>query len=526
MRYATLAASAFVLAVLPGVLFSGARAQAPPAPPPFPQFQSQNTAQTFLRSAILTSDGVQFWDRRFAGLVNQSIGANFNEIAFAFLQCNGGGMIDELTALNLINASYTSAAAHNQMSWARSEDPASGVDPLFNQVRRVESLYGVHYGPAAGGENPRSQRDAAMMGYRNDILGPIIGPTTRDNIAALNNAGFAETPQYTSSGAVGDSIMLHRNSGQNATRNTAYRAILFGGSTPLDFGPALSTNPPPQYINGRLGVNWNTLNRMHDTLLAAGYVEAEMTIMYPGGEARDAQGRPTGVDPAGNRLPDWIDNGTRARDLETAWAGVGAATNATTQILYWNSWGHGAAQLDIRAQRDAAQQPIRRGIGFNFDVDSDFMHQLANVFEFHNPGGGSGDAASPYFEVATSIPVMGLQILLDGRSLSLLSENLDPFGDGSEQRYKFGLSRADVQALQLSGVHELRIDYPSSFGDSADFILQLGPTLGDFANGPSVAALVPEPATSVLFALGATLFGAIAQRKLRRRAGVPASAGH
>ena len=518
MKPAVLAASAFLLATLPGVLLSGARAQAPPAPPPFPQFQSQNTAQTFLRSAILTSDGVQFWDRRFAGLVNQSIGANFNEIAFAFLQCNGGGMIDELTGLNLATAAYTSAAAHNQMSWARSEDPASGVDPLFNQVRRVESLYGIHYGPAAGGANPRSQRNAAMVGYANDILGPIVGPTTRANVAALNNAGFTETPQYTSTGARGDSIMLHRNSGQNPTANTAYQAILFGGSTTLEFGPALSTNPPPQYINGRLGVNWNTLNRMHDALLAAGYTEAEMIILYPGGEARDAQGRPTGFDPAGNRLPDWIDHGTRARDLETAWGGVGAATNATTQIFYWSSWGHGTAQLDIRAQRDAAQQPIRRGIGFNFNVGSDFTNQLANVFEFYNPGGGSGDPASPYFEVATSVPVMGLQIFLDGRSLSPLSQNLDPFGDGSEQRYKFSLSRTDVQALQQSGVHKLLVDYPSSFGDSADFILQLGPTLGDFANGPSVAVLVPEPATTMLFAVGAVLVGVVAQRKLRRRA--------
>lgn len=80
------------------------------------EYLNQNSATSFYHSGIVTTNGV-VWDTSFADFVNSGIGVNYNEIAFAFMECfGGGGMIDELGALNLVPASYTAASRWNEPS--------------------------------------------------------------------------------------------------------------------------------------------------------------------------------------------------------------------------------------------------------------------------------------------------------------------------------------------------------------------------------------------------------------------------
>src|ERR1700760_2712662 len=74
-------------------------------------YSNQNSATTGWHSGIATGSGV-VWDTDFAKMVTGALGTNYNEAAFAFMQCFGGGMIDELKSAGLTNTAYTSAAAY------------------------------------------------------------------------------------------------------------------------------------------------------------------------------------------------------------------------------------------------------------------------------------------------------------------------------------------------------------------------------------------------------------------------------
>ncbi len=459
----------------------------------FPEYTNQDTPNTFRRSAIMTSDRVKFWDGRFANDVETALGrTNYNEIAFAFLECFGGGMIDELTRLNngngLTPASYTSAASPAEVAWARSEDMASGADPNFPKLRRAESTYGLRYGPAAGGRAPMTQRAAAQTGYQNDLVGPNLCAASRQQWPTLLGC---ETPQYTATWD-GETITLHGNNVRNPNPNRRYRAILFGGSTQADQGPALLVRPQPPLLYAMgvmLPANWNALSRMHDALLAAGYTEAEMYIMYPGGEFAAGDRRHV-IFPGGPQLPAWVDAGARARDLEDAWRWLRRQTDGTTQVFFWSSWGHGAEGEDVQAKMRARNlPPPRRGVPFTFAMDADLALTMKNTYDYLNPNGGQGAAGSPDFEFTSTVPIPdpGMQVILNGVSLPLVDTVLDPFGDGSEYRYTYGLTRSDIEQLNSSGTQELELDFPPSLGESATFISEFGPTVGDLANGPSEA---------------------------------------
>ncbi len=486
-------------------------------PPAFPQYQVQNppAQRARFRSGIVTSDRATYWDDRFATLVGRILGPNQNQVvheaAFAFMECFGGGMIDNLEGL-FAKDSYTSAARHDQVAYARSENPASGVDPFVPAVRRVESLYSLPY--ATRLQMPATQRASAMAGYNGDIISP---PNVQATWNAFPLTRFInEMPQYTAD-MIGDSITLHRNNPADPnTPNTRYRAILFGGSTQFDVGPALNAiqnpNPliPPQYTAGRLAINWNTLTRIHDALVALGYAEDEMYIMYPGGEARNMAGQPTGrIFPNGPAIPAWVDAGTRARDLTAAWdTWLAPQVNASTQVFFWSSWGHGNRGPDAARQQRQAGMPVQRGQQMSFDSDAEFGAQAVALFDRGNPLSSLGTLETPYFEVAASMDVPGLSVELNGHSLSLLETLPDPFADGSEWIYKFALDQPDVDLLAASLTHTLRIDYSLALPEDASFITSMGPTLGEFANGLS---LVPEPAAVVL--LAAALAALAARRK-------------
>lgn len=49
-------------------------------------------------------------------------------------------MLDELVALALPFTCYASAVRHDQVAFARTEDAASGIDPMYPVARRVEGL--------------------------------------------------------------------------------------------------------------------------------------------------------------------------------------------------------------------------------------------------------------------------------------------------------------------------------------------------------------------------------------------------
>ncbi|MDX2147879.1 MAG: hypothetical protein SFZ23_10185 [Planctomycetota bacterium] len=458
----------------------------------FPEYQSQDSAGTRLRSALVTSDNRTITDRTFARMIGNNV--NFREAVFAFNQCYGGGFIDDLVARGLAgNVSYTSAARHNQRSYARSEDRASGVDPNFPLVRRLESTYSLHWATAAGGATPATVRSAANTARNNDTVGPVLNPTPVAPVVRRKT-----NPQYTSSGAAADAIKLHQG---EATR---FRAVLWGGSTQLDFGPALLNNPPPrgnQYVNGNIPANWNTLERMYNSLIAAGYRDNEIYVMYPGGERRNQQGNPTGtIFEGGPRLPNWVDDGTRYQDMRDAietWAG--SETNADTQFLFWSSFGHGSNSINFRNRQ------IPKALAYETLMDATLAQNMLAIHDYYADPAfvPSGQNPNPYFQVVTSVLAPELSITLNGVSLPLLdvSSDLDPFNTGGFV-YKFALSRDDLLSLQnpLASV-AVNYDFAGSdggiFDQFADFIQELGPSTGNFANGIGV----PAPGAAALLAV-------------------------
>lgn len=454
------------------------------APPPALEFRNQSTEKPFNRSAIQTSDGYNYWDFQFDATVNASIGNKFKEIVFSFNQCFGGGMIDELVARNWNSSAFTSAAGHWQKSYARSEDRTSGVDTNFPGLRSTESTYSLRWAPKAGGANPMTQVQAATAARRQDIAGPFS-----DVKGGNFQIGGITSPQFTFTGA-GDRIKLHRGA-----NDTKFRAILFAGSSQLDVGPA-KKNGAPGYVEQGLAANWNSLIRMRDSLLAAGYNDNEIYVMYPGGDVRNGAGNPTGrIFDRGPRIPNWVDAGTRYEDLRSAWTTwMAGETDTKTQIFFWSSFGHGLALSDVKAQKDAQDNPkIKKGEAFNWDMDTDLGAQIADAHAYNSTITFEDDAYGlPYFLVETVAPIPALSIDLNGASLALISSELNPLGG---QKYKFELPASAISQLH-SSLQSLSVAWdfgpgPDPYNDEATFITMMGPTPGDFANGVNV----PGPAS-------------------------------
>jgi len=332
----------------------------PPAAPL--QYLNQNSATSFYHSGIVTTNGV-VWDTNFANFVNTGIGTNYNEIAFAFMQCFGGGMIDELGALNLVPASYTAASQWNQPSVSGARDPAGGG--LY------QSYYNIPFAPAAGGAAVNTMLQAATTGYNRDLVGPVINKPMP----------FGETPQYTSSGPIGDSITLDRNNPNNPTKNTNYLAILFGG--------AVANNN-----------NLNSLVRMYNALIARGYAANQIYVLYPGGMT------------PGNIVP--VNANATAANLKTAWTTVASGkTSPTTQIYYWSGPAHGQLTFDWVGFLKSLGQSILKGITYSFNLVGSFVSQLQSIYSFYL-GAPQASLELPFVEVATQSPASGLTAALNG----------------------------------------------------------------------------------------------------------------
>lgn len=439
--------------------------------PAFPQYQSQSSATTFMHSSILTSDNKAIWDFQFARLVKGAIANGYAEIAFAFMQCFGGGMIDELTALNLVPAAYTAAARHDQSSWATPLDVRAGADGLFPDYFAYESSYNIHYAPLAGGapggRTPQTQRTAAGTAYNLDVVGQ--GP---------GNLGLT-IPQYTSSGPMGDSITLHNPNPNAPVVNPRYRGILFGGSTQFD-GPA-----DDFLINARawaggawsIPANWESLTRIDNALLAAAYLPNEYWAAYTGGPG----GPGTSLFPfaPGNaiRVPVWVFSNTRAADLKAAFTWLGGQTNASTQIFYWNSYGHGSRGFDFIGWLRSKAGQLLSGVPFQFTLDSGFTAQLQSFYDTINGTSGETAPGSPDLKISTTAEA-SFSVALDGTTLAPLDAG-DIWGDGTEFQYTFELTSADVSDLAAGGTHTLTVTVNSGPPNALSAIEFLGFTTGD-----------------------------------------------
>jgi len=362
------------------------------------EYTDQDSANTFFHSGICTSTGT-VWDTKFAAMVqNATTNGGYNEIAFAFMECYGGGMIDELSFLS--PSAFTSAARCNEpsLAWDSVGRPANPAN--------YESTYNLAFAPVAGGAAVNAIKQAAITGRNNDALGPVrnLFPP------------FTEHPQYfTASGNIGDSITLHRNNpvfGQNP--NTKYIAILFGGST------------------NEAGNN-NSLTTIKNALTARGYAAAEMTVINPPG---------------------------RAIDLQNAWGALALPKqgNAGAQIFFWSSWGHGDWTFDIFGF--IKKQLATLGLGsftlrtsYTFNLDPTFLSEINRIAGQYPTSPASLDG--PFFEIDSSEQLINPSVTLatptHPASVMLIPfDQVDVFGDGLLWQTRFALNTTGL-AFSTSG---------------------------------------------------------------------------
>ena len=437
----------------------------------FPEYADQDSPTNYVHSGISTSDGPVVSDVLFADLVSAALPPDepSNELIFAFMQCYGGGMIDELdrtyTEVTYPPVSYTSACRGHQTASAGSKDPATGGS--------WESYYNFYYSQRIGGALPappppaaNTARGAAEYAYDNDYWGPVA--------AKARGATATENPQYhaNSQGAepglisMADSNTLHRHNPNNPYKMSRYLAVLWGGST-VD------------------NANWNSLSRIHSDLLARGYTEDEMYIMYPGGA-----------------VAGWIDDGTTYQDMIDAWDWVAAHADPLllTQVFYWGSVNHGTQPQNlpnyVRGEYNEEPQP---GKQYYFDLPPDYVAEINRVFHFYDEK--NVPEGLPYFEVTAAQLAGDLMVTLNGKPLPLMDVADASVHAEARYFYRFALDAADIAQLSVMG-------NTCTFGWSGDLdFFSGGLTTGNLVNG------IPEPACAALLALGA---GAVLSRRRKR----------
>jgi PEP-CTERM motif len=415
---------------------------------------SQDSATTFRHSGIVTSTGV-VWDTTFANMVSNAIGTNYNEIAFAFMQCYGGGMIDELLSKNLSYASYTSASQFNECAFGFPVGPR-----LLSQ-----STYGFAYATALGGNVNPTLQSAAVSARNADIFGPVVnlGPTLFPKGLTLPGGlvinPVLEHPQYTSSGPIGDNITLHQPNPMNPTKNTNYLTVLFGGST---------VQPD----------NTNSLATITNTLNTRGYTLNQVQSIPPGGTAAQ---------------------------LQAAWTNVGTLTNPTTQIFYWNGPGHGTQAFDwigyLIKNLIGFTMPVK-GDSYSFTMPSDSITGLLAQASYIRAIGDTNPLDVPYLEIQTGHQISNVSVSLNGFKLTSFdpSAGFNLLGNGTEYDYRFDLTSNVLQSLSTTEMVTLNW----TGADNPSFIM------GDINYGdnvPFVVPVVPEPGSCVLLLIGLSFVG-------------------
>ena len=428
----------------------------------FPEYVNQNSDTTNWHSGIDTSDGLTVWDSAFAWMVTNPLGLSYEETAFGFMQCFGGGMIDELLPVvgtNFDVSSFTSAARHNEQSWNGVRDPASGG--------KRESYYNLHYSPWAGGAVVRRHDQAGQNAYNNDLVGPVVQNPLREH------------PQYLFTYLLMDKtdVTLHRPNQVGGETPDKYRSIVFGGSSSA----------------GRDGwANYNSVARIHSDLLARGYTNDEIYLMYP-----------SNTKPNGTALPaSWVvDDGTTYQDMLDAWTWMQNQSDENLQVYFWSSICHGSRTYDVvGAVWDDLEELIEIGQEYAFDLEAAFVDQVRDLFNFFDDGPGS-IVAKPYFQVIAPELVGDLSVILNDEPLAFLEVSDYDVCEETRFLYKFALDRTDIDNLSVTS-NTFEFNW---IGGPIDFRMA-GLTTGDMANA------IPEPTSLVLLALG----GLVLLRKKRR----------
>ena len=438
----------FVMVLFPALVSAPV---VPVARAAFPEYLNQNSATSNWHSGISTSDGKVVWDVQLSSMVSDPAGTPlpYDEMAFAFMQCYSGGMIDELTA-RFSPASFTSAARHHQLSWNGTRDTATGG--------RRESYYNVHYSSYAGGSTVRNHYQAGRNGHDNDIVGPVV------------QNSYKEDPQYLFNYPLLDRTDVTLHQPNLSGEADAFLAVLWGGSSVAGSDSAGAK------------ANFNSLARIHSNLLARGYTSSDVYLMWP-----------MSTDPWGNALPStWVvDDGTTYQDMQDAWAWVNSNSTSTTQVYFWSTISHGSRSNNIPQGGPSGDGALPQWLPVLFDLDVDFVDHVNELHVLF--GGGAGThAAQPYFQVIARQIVPDLAVALNGEPLVLLETADVSVGSDGQFFHRFALDSTDIANLSVVGNV---VDFQYS-GAPVEFVLA-GVTTG---NSPS--AIAPEPGTMVLLAIG------------------------
>jgi hypothetical protein len=442
----------------------------------FPEYANQNSAATYYHSAICTTTGDVF-DTTFANYVQSALytgatTAKYNEAAFDFNECFSGGMIDELQTqtnggMGLAYASYTSAAAYNQLSlgWTK---PTGTWESSYS----YEFLKGV----AAGS----TMKVSAQNAYNNDIFGPVAGPVV------TGGKTYLENPQYTSSGPVGDGIVVGGQDALNATQNNLYLAVLFAGND-LKPSEAGKTNTV---------IDYNSLVRAYNTLIGLGYNPNNIYICYPGGPGTKA--------PNGANTPFTIDADASAAGLKAAWNWVGTYDTTTTQVFYWNGMQHGTSAFDLYGYLNKtitnAQQQV-------YNLSQQFITQLQQTYNDLTALGDTISTQLPTFVIQTLQPLANpFGVTLGTTPLSLIDTT--PVDDAGVYEYRYALTGTEDDSLTPTGD-----DVTLTQGDTgdisqiSDIYIDQGESVGDESDA------IPEPASAMILV---GVFSGLALRRRRR----------
>jgi hypothetical protein len=448
------------------------------------QYFNQNSANSFYHSGICTTGDGVVWDSQFAALANVALATpgKYKEIAFDFNECFGGGMIDEIRPL-FNNASYTSAARWDQFSWA-CNGFARATQP------GVESSYSRPWAFDQANVANLTVLQAASFAVNNDLRGPVAGYP------------YLANPQYTSTGAIGNSISLHRSNPANPTN--AYKAVLFGGST----------DDP---------INALTTARMYNALLIRGYAAGDIYVAFSGGAGNASLTPVFGVP---------VNSNSTGLGMASAFNWLNTNSTPNTQVFYWNSWGHGTAAFDVLGAWLAAGQTVQQKQAMNFVLSQLFIQQARQVFAFLNggglgggpsggphggggdprgPGGPSDPLEDPYLQVETEGLVQGLTANLNGDTLSLVGSPIDVNGDGSKFEYDFSLSGQDLNNLSTSA-DSVTLDWTQGSAPTFDYI-----TVND-GNDPGLifpTADTPEPGIIALAGAACLALTGLYRRRMR-----------
>jgi hypothetical protein len=196
--------------------------------------------------------------------------------------------------------------------------------------------------------------------------------------------------------------------------------------------------------------------------------------------------------------------------MQSLWDFVKANTNATTQVYFWNNWGHGVRGRDVNGtikQIALGGVPVS-GTTYAFTMTGDVISDMIAHFNLAQSLNDNNPQDSPYFELQTEVPISNVQVMLNGHSLTSYG-TFDLFGDGSEFDYRFGLTSGDLTLLGLNDT----ISY--TWAGAANPLFDLGIlTTGDISNFDFSA---PEPGSIVLLLIGASSLGGSSLNRSRRR---------